>query len=94
MEQLEQKDARKTKKIQLLIEENNQLNIELEEKSLSSIIRDREKTEDDIKPISSPSFNASINLSVNDSLEGFILNEADKSLISDKLEEISKAHKE
>jgi hypothetical protein len=58
-------------------------------------MRDRDKTfDDEIKPISSPSFTASVNLSVNDSLESFMLNEADKSLISDKLSEISKLHKE
>lgn len=60
--------------------------MELEEKSLSWSMRDKEKTfDDEIKPISSPSISASLNLSVNDSLEGFMLSEADKSLISDKL---------
>lgn len=49
-------------------------------------MRDKEKTfDDEIKPISSPSISASLNISANDSLEGFMLNEADKSLMNDKL---------
>lgn len=93
---LEQKDALKDKKIKMLQEENQRLAVNLQEKNLSFNLRDScERTADEaIKAISSPSLTGSICLSASESMDNFMLSEADKTFISEKIEEISKLHKD
>jgi hypothetical protein len=100
LEQLEQNDVIKTKKIKLLREENLQLSVELELSSMTTTHKEKSERHDLDETIRLNSANSVASSIPNRSFISFIesdhffQSEADKTYFSEKIEEIERIHKE